>query len=227
MWRWAAGEPRVPVRMLFPTNANEDYQGKPVLLQGWECRDEFFKLPQNENSLLAFLAKVGVWSSIRAPTTGHWSKEVMRHARDKRGPLPIQVDEIWNWRKMLGDALVKRRGFIKEQAPARTPRTLADALWGVPRSNKFSLSFELEGNPKGIATVKDAHHMLLTTVYVDIVRGLGFKYCQRSDCGAPFPVTSKHKRKFCTHECGHLETVRRKRSITRRTLPVPYAVASR
>jgi hypothetical protein len=200
--------------MLFPMmDVHEDYQRNPQLLDGWQCRDEFFKLPQNENSLLGFLAKVGVWSMMRAPTTGHWSKEVMQHGR-QRQPLPIPVDGLWGWRRMLGDSMVNKRAFVKDHAPARKPQTLAEVLWGGPSSNKFSLSFELEGKPKGVAMVRDAHHMLMTTVYVDAIRGFRFKYCQRKDCRAPFPLTSKHKRKFCTHECGHLETVRRARRIS-------------
>ena len=37
------------------------------------------------------------------------------------------------------------------------------------------------------------------------------KVCARPDCGKEFPVTSKHKRRYCTQYCGHLESIRRNR----------------
>lgn len=215
MRRWAVGEPREPVRMLFPTiDPRLNYQEKPRLLDGWECRDEFFKLSEDENSLLGFLAHVGVWTFMRGPTTSHWSKEVMRHAREGH-PLPIPIEGIWGWRKELANALVEPKKFAREMAAAREPQTLAEALWGRPRANKFSLSFELERDPQGVVTVTNAHHMLLTTVYVDIVRGFGFKYCRRSDCKAPFAVTNNHEKFYCSLPCAHLENVRKKRREAR------------
>jgi hypothetical protein len=215
MRRWAVGEPRVPVRMLFPTtDIREDYRGKPQLLDGWNCRDEFFKLPQNEESLLGFLSKVGVWYP-GSVTSGHWSKEVMRHCLEGH-PLPLPVDGVWGWRKSLGESLVNRKKFIENHAPAlQQAQTLAEALHRGSRSNKFSLSLEMEKSPEGVVTVTNAHHMLLTTVYVDIVRGLGFKYCRRSDCKAPFAVTNNHEKFYCSQPCAHLENVRKKRREAR------------
>jgi hypothetical protein len=82
-------------------------------------------------------------------------------------------------------------------------------------SNKFDLSFELEKNPEGVVAVMEARQMLLTTVYVDVVRGLGFKYCRRSDCKAPFAVTNNHEKFYCSQPCAHLENVRKKRREAR------------
>ena len=82
--------------------------------------------------------------------------------------------------------------------------------------DKFDLSFELEKNPEGVVTVTDACHMLLTTVYADIVRGLRFKYCRRGDCKAPFAVTNNHKKFYCSQACAHLANVRKKRREAKR-----------
>lgn len=204
-----------PVRMLFAKIDPRRFSEKPQLLDGWQCRDEFFRLPQTENSLLGFLSKVGVFNSPGI-ALGQWSKEVRQHFRDKH-PLPLPVDEMWGWRKTLKESLVKRKRFIAQNAPAwpRT-RTLTEALYRGSRSNKFLLSFELEKNPEGVVTITDARHMLLTTVYVDIVRGLGFKYCQRPDCGAPFAVTNNHEKLYCEQYCGHLENLRKKRQEAKR-----------
>jgi hypothetical protein len=76
---------------------------------------------------------------------------------------------------------------------------------------EFPLSFELAGFPAGVVTVTDAYHLLLATVFVDAAQRIRFKICQRKDCGKPFPLENKHKKKFCCWYCGHITTVRRNR----------------
>lgn len=49
------------------------------------------------------------------------------------------------------------------------------------------------------------------TVTIDLLRRVRFKICARRDCGLPFAISSKHKRRFCSQYCGHLESVRRNR----------------
>jgi|SRR5215831_2238869 len=49
------------------------------------------------------------------------------------------------------------------------------------------------------------------TVTIDLLLRTPFKCCARWDCGHPFPIRSKHKRKYCSQYCGHLESVRRSR----------------
>jgi hypothetical protein len=53
------------------------------------------------------------------------------------------------------------------------------------------------------------------TVTLDLLRQVRFETCARQDCGQPFPITSRHKRKFCSQYCGHLESVRRARASER------------
>jgi len=209
--------------MLFAKTATgrRDIIEKPQLLDGWQCRREFFKLPQTENSLLGFLSKVGVWHWWTVPPFVHWPVEMMQHIRAGHPP-PVSVQAMWGWRESLGEFLVNRKGFVEKHAPARPQaRTAYEILFpGMGRgtgheSNKFDLSFELEKNPEGVVAVMEARQMLLTTVYVDVVRGLGFKYCRRSDCKAPFAVTNNHEKFYCSQPCAHLENVRKKRREAR------------
>lgn len=51
------------------------------------------------------------------------------------------------------------------------------------------------------------------TVTIDLLRQVKFETCARPDCGQPFPIISKHKRKYCSQYCGHLESVRRGRAM--------------
>src|SRR5258705_12880314 len=39
-------------------------EGKPTELDGWACRDEFFRLPREKRAYLDFLNRVGWWSPI-------------------------------------------------------------------------------------------------------------------------------------------------------------------
>ncbi len=49
------------------------------------------------------------------------------------------------------------------------------------------------------------------TVTIDLLQNAKFELCARPDCGQPFKVESRRKRKYCKRECGHLELVRKKR----------------
>jgi hypothetical protein len=57
-----------------------------------------------------------------------------------------------------------------------------------------------------------------TTTTMDLLRQLKFKTCTRPDCDKPFPITSKHERNYCTQYCAHLESVRRARKSTPRSV---------
>jgi hypothetical protein len=61
------------------------------------------------------------------------------------------------------------------------------------------------------------------TTTIDLLRELKFKTCARPDCRVPFPVESKHERRYCTQYCAHLESVRRQRKAAsnRRRSRVP------
>jgi hypothetical protein len=195
---------------------------KPQLLDGWESRREFFKLPQNENALLGFLSKVGVWQTGRvgtempyvfvpvAPFIYRTSKEMMQNCKEGQPP-PVSVEAMWAFRESLGESLKNRKRFIETRAFARRPKSGLEALF--PVGDKFDFSFELEKNPEGVVTVTDARQMLLTTVYADIVRGLKFKYCE--SCGIPFHIGSRPEKRFCEHNCAKREGMRKLRREAR------------
>jgi hypothetical protein len=209
--RFAVGVRSESVRMLFPKRMLPGRE--PQLLDGWERRDEFFRLPQTENALLGFLTEVGVWTAKR-DYTEDWSKEVKRHIQEGH-PLPIPVNGLWAWRETLRKVMVNKKGFTEDLAPP--PRTLLEAQMRLSASpsNQFTMCLDLSSHSEGVITVTNAHHMLLTTVYVDIVRGLGFKYCRRSDCKALVPITNNHEKFYCSQPCAHLDNVRKKRREAR------------
>ncbi len=172
-------------------------------LDGWQLRDEFFDLRENDlQGLTQFLNKVGVWSSD--PESSSFDSS--------RYPLVAHPDDVWRFRDDLRDALLYRKNFAATVAPELTkPKTLLD-LMTLNSANSFPLRFELSDVAAGVVTIMNARLILFATVLADVARGVRFKTCKRKDCRKPFPITSKHSRKFCSQYCGHLVSQREKRA---------------
>lgn len=181
-------------QLAFPKLLEE---GKPAELNGWSCRDEFFKIPIGDDTkLLNFLTNVGVFSNLEI--LGHWSDEVAEHCRSGH-PVPIDLRGLWKFREGLRHSLMNREAFKRDSADM-----------------DFPLSFELGSVASGLVTTTDAYHMLLATVFADVTRGIRFKTCKREDCQTPFPLTSKHVKTFCSQYCGHLVSQRKIRAAKQR-----------
>jgi hypothetical protein len=177
-------------------------EGAPegVGLDAWECRREFFEVQENDNaSLLRFLTKVGEFSKPKGELLAHWSPEVMQHYREGH-PLPLDVRGLWKFRDNLRHSLVNRKKLKIE---------------AVPSEINFDLHFELQSAAVGVVTIADAYRMLLVTVFVDIAKGLRFKFCKRKDCGQPFPLTSRRRKMFC-NGCAHVVAERNRRERERK-----------
>jgi uncharacterized protein YjhX (UPF0386 family) len=178
-------------------------------LDGWSCREALFDLAEGDNeALLQFLTNVGVWSNHEV--SNHWSAEVTVHCR-QGNPVPIDVAGLWLFRDALRTALLDKKRFAGEYAPALTvPET--DFQLAMQRGTEFPLRFEITRVASGVLTTTDCYQMLLATVFLDVARGIRFKMCARKDCGQPFPIESRHKRMFHSQYCGHLVSQRKKRA---------------
>lgn len=179
-------------------------------LDGWQCREEFFNLPQSEAALLAFLNKVGVFASVSG-IVGHYSKEFMEQIRDKH-PTPLDVDGLWKVRDGLKKILVDQKRFAKTSPRRPLTERLSEF---IPSFNFYepdmSFGFDMSEVPVGVVTITDGMQLLLATIFTDLVKGLKFKYCARKDCPNLFVIESKHKRKYCCQYCAHLKSVRTQR----------------
>jgi hypothetical protein len=176
------------------------------------CREEFFAIPENDNnSLIGFLEKVGMWFRDDEQLSGHWSKEIAQHLR-AGNPTPINVPGLWKFQKSLRQTLTNKNSFKETYAPLLTrPQTGLQLLRESRAGVEFPMRLELTNVATGAITLTDAYHMLLATVFFDVARGIRFKTCQRKDCGKPFPLETKHKKKFCSWYCAHITTVRKNR----------------
>ncbi len=171
-------------------------------------RADFFRLPEGDlNKLAAFLDSVGAWPASRDP-----SKYAPGHGL--RFPVYVQPDDVWAFRYDLRNALLdQNRAWFKETVTPvlSNPKTWLD-LFPRQQANDFHLQFELSGVAAGVVILTNARHMLFAGVLADIARDICFKKCSRKGCGAPFPITTEHVKRFCTEKCGHLALVQKRRA---------------
>jgi hypothetical protein len=171
-------------------------------LDGWYWRDRFFALDEHRlDDVVAFLNEVGAWPSEGGSTPGHHMDY----------PVLVQPETLWLFREDLQCALLSRDNFINTVTPQLTKAKTWLDLYRSHSANEFTMSFELMDVAAGVVTITNARHMLFATVLADLARSIRFKTCARTDCGKPFPIENKHKRKFCTQYCGHLVSQRKKR----------------
>ncbi len=173
-------------------------------------RDEFVGLPHGDLDRLAeFLNKVGAWPSSNDP-----SQSAPGHGLEF--PLIVEPDAVWSFRDDLRHALLNRERFKEVVTPQLPkPATWIDLFARQP-ANDFHLRFELGKSVVGIVTLTNARHALFASVLADIARGIRFKMCARKGCNVPFPITSKHKKRYHSAECGHLAFMQRERAAAKR-----------
>jgi len=111
---------------------------------------------------------------------------------------------------MLEDSLTNRNLFVKRFAgqPNQDLFSLQEVL-----HNQFLVRFELDSkSPAAELNVVSLREMILTIAYRDFARGAHYQIGGRKDWPQPlFTVETKHKRKYCSQYCGHLESMRKKR----------------
>jgi len=178
----------------------------------WTCREEFLSLRVGDtDGLRNFLESVGLWFSSEQDPIGHRSREVREHLKEGN-PTPITVAGLWRFQRSLRESLLKKKAFKETYAPeVGRPSTGLQLLNESREGIEFPLRVELTNVVAGVVTLTDAYRMLLATVFFDVARGIRFKICQRPDCRRPFPLESKHERKFCSPYCAHFTAVRRAR----------------
>lgn len=168
-----------------------------------EKRTEFFRLERgNSQALLTFLNSVGLFQSA----FGTEESEIVDFAAVRLDDTrfhkvtylkEIEEKKLWDWREWLMSSMENKRDVGTADFQVRIER-IADQ----PRVILTTLTF------------KDA---LLLTTKIDQVLKAKVRKCARPDCSVVFTVTTKHKRKYCRWECGHVMSVRRKRKGTRRS----------
>ena len=172
-------------------DGDDDYfHGCARSADAWHLREAFLKLDPDAQDVLGFLNRWGFWNS----------------------GTKVQLEEILSFQHRIRRALLSRTDeWLSGQ------ETLAlfspDDTFSNPESRLHSPDAR-SGYPNFRIRTYFCHAAISATVTFDLLGRVRFKRCSRPDCRYPFPITSRHRRKYCTQYCAHLESVRRTRKLT-------------
>jgi hypothetical protein len=100
------------------------------------------------------------------------------------------------------------RDLQKElEVVAKSP---AEAL--VSKLEGLFLILRLEAGSLIAVCRENAESACFEQLFFEKQAGTRFGWCERRDCAKFFRCTNKHKRKYCSPECGHLVAVRKSRA---------------
>lgn len=163
-------------------------------LDAWETRARFFRLDTLEE-FLTFLNRTGTlaWPS----ESGFWTVQKLRL---------LQVE----LRRLL-------------QTPPQKWRAQenADVFQALVTARTVRLQFGWRNNQHcAVIIANSTLQALIASVQLDHLRNARYSFCARADCRTQYEITSKHKRKYCSPECAHMEVVRRARANMKPRKPV-------
>jgi hypothetical protein len=174
---------------------------KPIAIDAWKMRSDFLAIRSGDNqALVRFLNKFGDVARGYGP---FWTNEILDDKSRVGGWKAhfVTPERIWAIHGEISTALTKGAASWFSSGASWINHLSAPA---PGRSPYFSV-YE--------SFCKEA---METTITLDFARGLRFRPCKRSDCQAPFQLTSRHKRKYCSQYCAHLESVRKNRKRKRK-----------
>lgn len=144
--------------------------------------------------------------------------------------------EFQRWQKLI--TILVRDGFIKSKS-IPTSRSSVKMDFELPENLKELISSmnQMEKGflfrfPEGLVIksqpdsphpgtrpelfaeihVRSTLQAILATNYVDSLSGVNYGLCALHDCNRTFEITSTHKREYCSHDCAHKASVRRRRA---------------
>jgi len=157
-------------------------------LDPWQVRDELFSI-SSVNQLWLFLERTGLFATRISDFTGlqEW-KDLFKL---------LMVNNPASWPGLKGDFAQQKLSLVLR---SQLPRF--EVQWGKDMH-------------KIVLKTGSTLTAILASIEVDHLRGVKYAFCQREDCGKPYP--SRSNKKFCDYECAHLHTVRRLRAAERKT----------
>ena len=123
------------------------------------------------------------------------------------------VEFLEKWGRWTAARWVALGEILSLQAAVREALTSAPTKWFTRPFSALSVRRHRPEYPFFMLPTNECRSAICMTVTIDLLRRVKFKVCARGDCGQPFPVTSKHDRKYCSQYCGHLDSVRRNRKL--------------
>jgi hypothetical protein len=164
----------------------------------WSMRMAFFRIKRGDlKGLVSFLKKYGKWSD----TPPEDPQQYWRVQDDLKN---ILLEKPF-YRELLRDKVER---LFNEPYAAFFPWVVHEGVWvSRPKPAKSLV-------PRVALNASSCLDALRLSIEIDMARGVKFGQCARKDCRAPYPVTTRHKRLYCTPDCAHL--VSEKRSAKKR-----------
>jgi len=132
--------------------------------------------------------------------------DFLRMSPDEAGAIGF----LNKWGQWTG-SYARVSDLVRLQKVVRLALISSPARWLTDHRASPYLWQRLPDYPHFAVITNNCETAIRMTVTIDLVRRLKFKICSRRDCALPFPITSKHKRRYCSQYCAHLESVRRTR----------------
>ncbi len=203
---------------------------KPVELDGWEWRGKFFRLRLgDESAALSFLTEVGIWDAQQdlLSSEGTAGRSLLSGPYGGRylsgRAAPVLLDDFWReqtrWRTDLLHPAKLKAQFGSPPGSGARPHDQLHFAVSSTYLNALPLRIEWRGqHPIAVIETITGRELLIATTHLDLLRGAKFKVCRRPDCAIPFSVETRHKRKYCSWYCGHIESVRKNRRVPARRI---------
>jgi len=182
-------------------------EGKLTSYDPWAMRGEFFRIERGNNTqLLTFLDSIGAWDSIdlKEPLQETWDEDVSPIEFKVDGsifavsPQPDRLDlDFWEFRHRVQRFLVSKKEVWPHSSPDLRTR--------------FAITRQ---GPALVISTFTFVEALLASVMIDKALGAKTLKCARPDCGVLFTASNRHKRRYCSWYCGHIEAVRRQRATS-------------
>jgi hypothetical protein len=141
------------------------------------------------------------------PDPWQMRKEFLRLRPDRKSVLEF----LTKWGNWNSEEVVQLDEIISFQERVRETLTLDSGGW---LGNEFLCLYPADPVsqiPALTIRTDECQRAIHMTVTIDMIRNTKFKICARPDCSEIFQVKSKHKQKYHSQYCGHLESMRRTR----------------
>jgi hypothetical protein len=115
------------------------------------------------------------------------------------------------WGDWSFERFVELREITSLQEKVRQGLISGPAKWFTRQHSDLWFGHNIPDYPYYSIQTHRCEGAIKATVTIDLLRRLKFKTCARPDCAAPFAISSKRKRKYCSQYCGHLQSVRKNR----------------
>jgi hypothetical protein len=166
--------------------ARADFRLERKTFDPWKSRAEFFSI-RHTDQLLFFLEKTGLFGRPYDPFANLDEWKILFRLLMKTNPV--------DWAKLQGEFAPPKLSMV-----LRSRLTNFKVKWGKPHRITLTATSTLAA--------------IVSSIEIDHLRGAKCAFCQRDDCGLPYPYRTN--KKFCNHDCAHLDNVRRRRARDRR-----------